>query len=279
MASTPITHPLPEGIVVDILARLPVKSLKRFRCVGKSWCSLIQSPQFISAHYSFNKNKAYPVVKYGKTLHIDEEKNAISIISNQTFDIVANLDMPPFTDDDISVCIRGYCNGIICLWSYDGTVLLWNIATKEYKTLPVCPFESPPDFNNSAALVCMGYDSKRDDYKVIRIDTFWNDDFEYEDPRAMHAASVENEKVLLSFDMSSEVFVITPLPDGTNDSIFHFMEINGSVGGICHDLWNPDKCYDVWVLVQFGQKNSWIKLFTIGPVLKAKRLLAVGSDG
>jgi hypothetical protein len=41
---------LPDEVVVDILHRLPVKSLIRFRCVCKSWNSLIQTPAFIDSH-------------------------------------------------------------------------------------------------------------------------------------------------------------------------------------------------------------------------------------
>ncbi|XVE83789.1 hypothetical protein DITRI_Ditri16bG0115100 [Diplodiscus trichospermus] len=326
MASAPITHQLPEDIVVDILARLPVKSLKRFRCVRKSWCSLIRSPQFISAHYSFSKNRVYPLVKYGKHDDQTEGKNVLSIISNQTLDIVGNLDIPSFTDEERSIYIRGYCNGIICIWYHHSDVLLWNIATKEFKTLPKCPFEFQPNFSNCVDVVCLGYDFKRDDYKVIRIDTFWNDEFEYEDPRSQRGkrialynlstdswrklnanlsvvefpgfyfalsqfysngffrceASIENEIVLLSFDMSREVFLTTPLPDGSKDSNFHFMEIKGSVGGICHDFCVRNRnSYDVWVLGEVGLKNSWMKLFTVDPTIFNVDItpLGVGSDG
>ncbi|XP_022741869.1 F-box/kelch-repeat protein At3g06240-like [Durio zibethinus] len=209
MAAAAITHSLPEDVVVDILARLPVKSLKRFRCVD----------------------------------------------------------------------IRGYCNGIICLWNSVGGVLLWNIGTKEFKILPMCPFEYPPSYKNCIEVAGLGYDSKRDEYKVIRFDTFWDGDFKYNDlsaPRGKRVALynlttdswrkfndnlnvdffyvstnnqvysngfyhcwavVDNEDLLLSFDMSNEVFVATPFPDGglgkscrTTYYLTYLMEINGSPG-------------------------------------------------
>lgn len=45
---------IPEDIEFEILTRLPVKSLCRFRCVCSRWLSIISSPRFngfIDAHY------------------------------------------------------------------------------------------------------------------------------------------------------------------------------------------------------------------------------------
>ncbi|RXH90692.1 hypothetical protein DVH24_035456 [Malus domestica] len=45
---------IPEEILFEILVRLPVKSLLRFRCVCKSWNTLISSPDFRNAHLEKN---------------------------------------------------------------------------------------------------------------------------------------------------------------------------------------------------------------------------------
>lgn len=37
-------------IVVDVLSRLPVKSLLRFKSVSKEWQSIITDPKFVSLH-------------------------------------------------------------------------------------------------------------------------------------------------------------------------------------------------------------------------------------
>ena len=49
-------RPIPEDVVVDILLRLPVKSLLRFKCVRKNWCALIKSPSFIREHFQYRNN-------------------------------------------------------------------------------------------------------------------------------------------------------------------------------------------------------------------------------
>ncbi|KAM7528082.1 hypothetical protein LguiB_031492 [Lonicera macranthoides] len=49
---------MPEDLLIDILARLPVKSILRFKCVSKYWYALIGSPDFISNHYNNCNNRA-----------------------------------------------------------------------------------------------------------------------------------------------------------------------------------------------------------------------------
>ena len=45
---------LPEDMLVDILVKLPVKSLVRFRWVCKSWLSLITHPRFVREHLIYH---------------------------------------------------------------------------------------------------------------------------------------------------------------------------------------------------------------------------------
>ncbi|KAI3932272.1 hypothetical protein MKW98_024992 [Papaver atlanticum] len=53
---------LDEDIVCDILSRLPVKSLLRFKCVSKRWCSLIQDPYFVDLHFARSKARQHLLV-------------------------------------------------------------------------------------------------------------------------------------------------------------------------------------------------------------------------
>ncbi|KAG4401854.1 hypothetical protein GLYMA_02G079600v4 [Glycine max] len=42
---------LPQELIIEILLRLPVKSLVRFKCVCRLWLSLISDPSFAISHF------------------------------------------------------------------------------------------------------------------------------------------------------------------------------------------------------------------------------------
>lgn len=41
-----------EDVTLNILSRLPVKTLSRFKCVSKQWNFLLSSPNFVKLHLS-----------------------------------------------------------------------------------------------------------------------------------------------------------------------------------------------------------------------------------
>ncbi|XP_059436798.1 F-box/kelch-repeat protein At3g06240-like [Corylus avellana] len=93
---------------------------------------------------------------------------------------------------------------------------------------------------------------------------------------ASWAASNRSWDGILSFDMSDEVFLKTPLPDDVLDncnlsknglgnckrSFFLFKE---SIAMAVTTLVDYCICFDIWRLLEVGVKDSWTKLFTIGP--------------
>ncbi|KAK4737804.1 hypothetical protein R3W88_001501 [Solanum pinnatisectum] len=45
---------LPEELIIDILYRLPVKSIGRCRCLSKHWCNFLSDPQSIKLHFNLH---------------------------------------------------------------------------------------------------------------------------------------------------------------------------------------------------------------------------------
>jgi hypothetical protein len=70
----------PEEIMCEILMILTVKSLVRFTCVNKAWCSIISNPDFASAHVartnrSHNNNTDHRVLLLSVSCEALEDVN------------------------------------------------------------------------------------------------------------------------------------------------------------------------------------------------------------
>ncbi|XP_019170530.1 PREDICTED: putative F-box protein At3g10430 [Ipomoea nil] len=141
---------LPRDLVVDILSRLRVKSLMRFKCVCKFFYDLIKSDQhFMDKHYEISKAKTDCVLlEVGRDfreyylLYKESECNEIGCIY---------LDIPGM---QWVKC----CKGMLCLIStkndkldkgdyliYD--ILMWNPSIRKVKALPsvTVPYKAPCD--------------------------------------------------------------------------------------------------------------------------------------
>ncbi|XP_069152926.1 F-box/kelch-repeat protein At3g23880-like [Solanum lycopersicum] len=179
-------RPIPEDVVVDILLRLPVKSLLRFKCVRKNWCALIKSPSFIKEHFQYRNNNCarllvcnmkmapelHPIVKSVVFSLLPEE-----IVPGVTPEQKTLLQLPRVTD---FTCVAGPFNGLFLveksLYGVDVCLGLWNPATKEFRSLPPAPFEIEGFLShNNDHQYGLGFDMSTLDYKVVWIRVFWDD--------------------------------------------------------------------------------------------------------
>ncbi|KAL2524039.1 F-box protein CPR30 [Abeliophyllum distichum] len=155
---------IPSEIATDILSRLPVKSLLRFRCVSKSWRSIIDDQDFVKMHlhHSTTTNSNYGLILGGLGLY------SIDLDSLDKAHVVK----PPFyykSVDDIS----NSCNGLFLVMSEPP--VMWNPFSRKYRILPDNPIEYPtPLLCFSKVIYGLGYDSRNDDYKVVRVVEFRN---------------------------------------------------------------------------------------------------------
>ncbi|KAK4365542.1 hypothetical protein RND71_016900 [Anisodus tanguticus] len=53
-------RPLPEDLVMEILPRLPVESLLRFKCVSKKWYEIIKNSSFIKEQLYWSSKNTTP---------------------------------------------------------------------------------------------------------------------------------------------------------------------------------------------------------------------------
>ena len=151
---------LPDEIVLEILTRLPVKSLLRFRCVCKSWYSSIANPNFISTHFNNNHHD-------DASLFRSHSHEVCTLASNRTFETISEFRIP-FTFHSSFPKILGSCNGILCFSDYFmsacNDIYLLNPSIRKFKRLPDTCLT-----HLSNVALGFGYDSLNNDYKVVRI--------------------------------------------------------------------------------------------------------------
>ncbi|XP_059643589.1 F-box protein CPR1-like isoform X2 [Cornus florida] len=287
---------LPTDVIVDILSRLPVKPLLKFRCVSKPWCALIDSPIFIKSHL----NRSIETKTNRSIICRDCDLYSIDFDS---LDHAILLDHPLKKIHGGEV--MGSCDGLVglCnnLYEEDG-IFLWNPATRKHQKLPVTPIEFPGGSGICEFIVYgFGYDSVSDDYKLVRVvqfyekdddDSFDNEvkvyslksntwrrvqDFPYYLPyKREHAMVVSGalhwlvsrrpesdkaDKFIAAFDLGVEEYRLVPLPELLDKNVH--MNVN-DFGGCLTLLCNYFAVrVEVWVMEEYGVKESWTKLFSV----------------
>ncbi|XP_049387552.1 F-box/kelch-repeat protein At3g23880-like [Solanum stenotomum] len=174
---------LPTDLIVDILSRFSVKTLLKFRCVSKSWCTLIRSPEFVKTHLSVSaKNKDHTHHRLVWTENRDlftsrDIKQHVlrecSVSSLHNDSVVESLDLNyPLKNPELRVCIVGSVNGLICLDIEDNDLVLWNPTLRVYRKLPDSRLRVSGGSRLdriTSVMYGFGYDEFSDDYKVVGV--------------------------------------------------------------------------------------------------------------
>ncbi|XP_059650504.1 F-box/kelch-repeat protein At3g06240-like [Cornus florida] len=158
---------IPHQLLVEILLKLPMNSLIRFKCVSKSWLSLISHSYFTRTHLNQSKSitKRILIVNFCPssvvyTVDLGSTHNEVIVaenIDNIIFDIMPHHHHPH---------IIGSCNGLVCIgFLYGSSYVIFNPYTKESKRIPYCNL-----LPCCPSLVCgFGYDRLSDDYKLVKL--------------------------------------------------------------------------------------------------------------
>ncbi|KAK2377998.1 F-box/kelch-repeat protein [Trifolium repens] len=191
-----------DDIVFSILSKLPLKSLKRFGCVRKSWSLLLENPNFMDMFRNnfLSKDNSYCHNASFLLQRTHENENDFHSLSGERFENMVKLVIPdPFQDDiyrlnDFRILnVRHFfnivnvssTNDFICLYCHircynkrDKRVALWNPTTDEFKVIPKSPVMFKPfathvvshdviNFWVHENVLGFGYDRVIDDYKVL----------------------------------------------------------------------------------------------------------------
>ncbi|XP_058187755.1 F-box protein CPR1-like [Rhododendron vialii] len=152
-----IVDKLPEDVLMDILSRMPAKSLLQWKSVSKHWYSLIRNPKFISLHHT----RAKP----GEILFLTRQVGdmiqiAWTLIASPT--TFGNIDLS-FIDRNVQ--LADSCNGVLCFQNAS-KIVICNPAIKEFRQLHL-PFHQ----KERSSYLGFTFDPKANDYKAIKFVT------------------------------------------------------------------------------------------------------------
>jgi F-box interacting protein len=206
---------LPHELIIQILLRLPVKSLISFKCVCKSWFSLISDPHFANSHFQITA--ATPT---RRILFTFTETRSVDSEASFDFDDSAplNLDFlcPLFYS---KLKIKGSCRGFI-LFHYYSNIYLWNPSTGVHKNIPLPRFGF--DLYEVEHFHGFGYDESTDDYLLVSLSY---DQIPYSDDMLSHL-----EIFSLRANAWEEIVGTTHLP--------HYREVSSSYDTVVESKFN-----------------------------------------
>ncbi|EOY23537.1 F-box domain - like 10 [Theobroma cacao] len=169
---------LPQNTITDILSRLPVKSLTRFKLVSKNWAHLTSTPAFIAAH--LRRSSSDPSLLIRRYRIHNGSEFGFWLITNPTRKFRSQLlDFP--SDESLLRLpkIVGSVDGLVCLDvspCYASDFVLWNPGTKQFKHLPFPLITSSKSNPIWLVFLGFGFDSFNNDYKLVRIVSFKRND-------------------------------------------------------------------------------------------------------
>nr|GLL34583.1 putative F-box protein At3g52320 [Ipomoea trifida] len=161
---------LPQEILMEILSKIPAKSLVRFRCVSRFFCALVADHGFGVLHRSLSLSlpsrasflisidvrtrHADPPRRAYYTLNFSEQGNLRRRITLQA-NRVGFLDAQPFL-------LSSPSDGLICVSTPNGDVAVCNVSTRQRIFLPRLIQYQEKDY-----VLRLGYDSQSKRYKVL----------------------------------------------------------------------------------------------------------------
>lgn len=288
---------LPMELVTELLVRLPVKSLVRFRCVCRAWCSLISFPDFASLHFS--RYHAHDDDSPLLTATIDVSgKFQWMLLSGHTYENIVQDDYAILNNQKIMAHVdtcdpRGSpINGLLLLSKrsvnpaenpLEMELMLWNPMIGKTHKLPTHSI----DYDTYLGL---GFSHSRNDCKVVAISRqpktsvyvysvsthTWKSVVEYRNYIIREVFSdgfllVEGTRHFLSvnffkrrshmvlFDVTDEAFSYIELPCDGFDR--YAVVYRGLIGLLDFDY--REYICDLWVMENDGVPCSWHKLYAI----------------
>ncbi|PRQ42544.1 putative F-box domain, galactose oxidase/kelch, beta-propeller, F-box associated interaction [Rosa chinensis] len=173
-----VASSITEDLHMEILARLPVKSLIRFQCVCKRWRGLIRSSSFVTAHI---RQHSHTHLITDDRSSFDQVELCYSLFHCERFEQSLELKPPFHPQLDYNsrldyFKIYGSKNGLLCLagnvMDSNSPIYIWNPSVRKFRTLPQPRFDHycVDCFPKHVDIpLLFGFHPELNDYKVIRM--------------------------------------------------------------------------------------------------------------
>nr|XP_023889660.1 F-box/kelch-repeat protein At3g23880-like [Quercus suber] len=291
---------LPEEVVVNILSHLPPKSLLRFRCVSKTWLALIGTPDFVSKNLINNSilntksQHPYPPFLLAEAreksnspppflgLGIVSSCNGILCLHGHfqgdvyLWNPSSSLQLMPSARRIYCPRTEGFDYVLGLEFGFDDIVDDFKVV-RFLDTLNTS-FMADTDFVDVELEVYRlgpGLEKQFDtllDLNMLNIFVPYERAKVYDDGFFYWwlGPNKDYDERIVSFDCRNEVFRMTPLPDKSVIGHWHegcrsLMVLNGFVAMAVFPIRRKKKVsFSMWVLLEFGVKESWTRLFRIG---------------
>ncbi|GMJ14543.1 CONSTITUTIVE EXPRESSER OF PR GENES 1, CONSTITUTIVE EXPRESSER OF PR GENES 30 [Hibiscus trionum] len=274
-----------HDLIADILSRLPVKHLLCLRSVSKLWRSLIDDPDFISLHLSrsLRTRTNHTLILKNTDLHAADLSSLVPL---------SKLEHPLMSYNH-GVEILGSCNGLLCIRNIVEDMAIWNPSTRKYQVLPYLG-------SCKGYVSGFGHDPIKDDYKVVKIIQLDRADADKPLETEVKVCSLKRNRwrkiqdlpcvssfpsangvfaggalhwvltqkvdllvknMIIALDLAAESFNEVPQPEYADDI---FQSNIGVLGGcLCVVANHGDARVDLWVMKEYGVKESWTILFSL----------------
>ncbi|KAL4377683.1 hypothetical protein GQ457_02G034870 [Hibiscus cannabinus] len=265
-------HGVPHDLIEDILVKLPVKSLVRFKYVSQHWFRLITDPRFIDLHLSNQ-------LKNGPGFVTASSGSLICYVGSRSYVFLGSMAVDrdsctiPHSDiwlvsvsKDNDYEMLNSCDGILC---FQGRFNIWvhNPATKEYRLLP-----SGQDHQHHGHCVVFTLDPNPNAcWKTIgevpyKIDVvfsrslYFNGAIYWLTDEIYHLNQAE---VIVMFDLHNEKFQAIPHPSSCSSKPRRLMQLGTLRECLCLAHKDVDSLLNIWIMEKQQQKITWEKLYCI----------------
>ncbi|THF98775.1 hypothetical protein TEA_017847 [Camellia sinensis var. sinensis] len=160
-----IPKELPSQIILEILSRLPIKTLFHCQLVSKHWPSFISDPHFVNLHLSRS-----PVSLLLKPFYRNRGSNQLHLVDLQTLHKIRHREAQLKLNPKINFPLLGRqivnsCNGLLCLCNDNSEIFVCNPILGDYITLPSSIYDR---IYYDRTINAFGFSPKTNKYKVIQ---------------------------------------------------------------------------------------------------------------